>query len=71
MYSLSLMPDEPDQVPRLDAFRAAHPGVVIGADEFGVWQGRIPGPYGEMVVNRYTLRALLDRLGELLGDEQS
>ena len=34
--------DEPDQVPRLLAFRAAHPHVIIGAGEFGVWQALIP-----------------------------
>jgi hypothetical protein len=34
--------DEPDQVPRLLAFRAAHPQVIIGAGESGVWQALIP-----------------------------
>ncbi len=34
--------DEPDQVPRLLAFRAAHPHVIIGAGEFGVWQALHP-----------------------------
>jgi hypothetical protein len=33
--ALGLAPDEPDQVPRLLAFRAAHPDVIIGAGEFG------------------------------------
>ncbi len=41
--ALRLARDEPDQVPRLLAFRAAHPHVIIGADEFGVWQALIPG----------------------------
>ena len=27
--ALSLVPDEPDQVPRLERFRAAHPEVVV------------------------------------------
>ena len=35
--------DEPDQVPRLLAFRAAHPHVIIGAGESGVWQALTPG----------------------------
>ncbi len=36
--ALRLARDEPDQVPRLLAFRTAHPHVIIGAGEFGVWQ---------------------------------
>jgi hypothetical protein len=39
--ALRLATDEPDQVPRLLAFRAAHPGVIIGAGEFGTWQALI------------------------------
>ena len=34
--------EQPDQVPRLDRFRAAHPDVRIAAGETGWWQGRIP-----------------------------
>jgi hypothetical protein len=39
--------------------------VVISAGE-GWWQARIPKPNGEIVTTRYTLRALLDKLDELL-----
>ncbi len=60
--ALRLARDEPDQVPRLLAFRAAHPHVIIGAGEFGVWQALIPRPDGETVINRYELKALLDKL---------
>jgi hypothetical protein len=60
--------DEPDQVPRLQRFRAEHPGVIIGTDEFGNWQGRIPEPTGETVTIRHRLGELLDRLGELTGE---
>ena len=56
---LRTVPDEPDQVPRLDRFRAAHPDVRIAAGETGWWQGRIPEPDGEMVITRYTLCDLL------------
>jgi hypothetical protein len=56
---------EPDQVPRLLEFRAAHRDVVIGTDEFGNWQGRIPEQNGERVISRYTLCELLDKLDEL------
>jgi hypothetical protein len=52
---------------RLGQFRQRHPGVVIGAGE-GWWQARIPQPHGEIVTTRYTLRALLDKLDELLTD---
>src|ERR1700685_3705686 len=62
--------DEPDQVPRLQRFRAEHPDVIIGTDDFGTWQGRIPEPNGETVTSRYTLKELLDRLDELTGECQ-
>jgi hypothetical protein len=65
--ALRLLREEPDQVLRLQAFRAAHPEVIIGDFGFGVWQARIPEPDGEQIVSRYTLRELLDRLGELTG----
>jgi hypothetical protein len=60
--ALGLAPDEPDQVPRLRAFRAAHPDVIIGDGGFGTWQARIPEPAGETVITRYRLRELLDEL---------
>ncbi len=50
---------------RLLAFRAEHPGVIIGAGEFGTWQALISGENGETVVNRHRLCELLDRLDEL------
>jgi len=62
--------DEPDQVPRLQEFRAAHPDVIIGTAEFGNWQGRIPKPNGETVITRYTLKPLLDKLDELTGQRR-
>ncbi len=62
---LRLVREEPDQLLRLRAFRTAHPEVIIGDGEFGVWQARIPEPNGEHVISRYTLRELLDKLGEL------
>lgn len=65
--ALRLAAEEPDQVPRLLAFRAAHPGVIIGAGGFGTWQARIPEPDGEIVVSRYRLCELLDRLDQLTG----
>ena len=63
---LRLVPDEYDQVLRLHRFREDHPAVVIGAGN-GWWQAVIPAPDGEIVTTRYTLRALLDKLDELLG----
>jgi hypothetical protein len=60
--ALRLVPDEPDQVPRLQEFRVAHPEVIIGEGEFGTWQARIPEPNGETVMTRQLLRELLDKL---------
>ena len=62
---LRLVPDEYDQVLRLDRFRQDHPAIVVGAGN-GWWQAVIPAPDGEIVTARYTLRALLDKLDELL-----
>jgi hypothetical protein len=64
--ALRLVPGEPDQVPRLAAFREAHPDVMISAGT-GWWQAVIPEPDGERVITRYWLKALLDSLDELTG----
>lgn len=63
--ALRLAREEPGQVLRLQAFRAAHSEVIIGELGFGVWQARIPESNGEQVISRYTLRELLDKLGDL------
>jgi hypothetical protein len=62
-----LVPDELGQVVRLQAFRAAHPKVIVGDGGFGTWQARIPEPNGEIVITRYRLIELLDKLDELTG----
>jgi len=67
--TLRLLPEDPADVFRLTAFRAAHPDVIIGPGGFGTWQARIPEPSGETVTTRYTLRELLDRLDELTGPQ--
>jgi hypothetical protein len=68
--ALGIAPDEPDQVIRLGRFREEHPDVIIGDGGFGTWQARIPESHGETVIIRYTLRELLDKLGELIaGDD--
>ena len=36
-----------------------------------MWQARIPEPDGERIISRYTLRELLDKLGELTGEYRS
>lgn len=63
------VPGEPHEVFRLQQFRAAHPGVIVGKGEFDTWQARIPHPTGETVTIRHTLRELLDRLAELLAED--
>jgi hypothetical protein len=58
--ALSLVPDEPDQVPRLERFRAAHPEVIV------LLKGHMPTAWvsGRKIV-RHTLRDLLDELEEI------
>lgn len=63
--ALGIASDEPDQVLRLGRFREEHPDVIIGDGGFGTWQARIPERDGETVITRYTVRELLDKLGEL------
>jgi hypothetical protein len=58
--ALSLVPDEPDQVPRLERFRTAHPEVVI------LLKGPMPRAWvGRRKIERHTLRDLLDELEEI------
>jgi hypothetical protein len=53
-------------------FKSAYPDVIVGDGGFGTMQARIPQPYGEIVITRYTLRELLDKLGELTaGDDET
>jgi hypothetical protein len=68
---LRLVPDEFDQVLRLQAFRHAHPEVVIGDGGFGTIQARIPEPNGETVITRYRLAELLDKLDELTDEHHA
>ena len=59
--ALSLVPDEPDQVPRLERFRAAHSEVVV------LLRGPMPTAWvGGRKIVRQTLRVLLDELEEML-----
>ena len=67
---LRLAAVDEDQKPLLDAFRAAHPEVLIGGGEFGTWQAIIPEENGETTIVRYTLRELLGKLDALLGTER-
>jgi len=62
--TLRAVPGEPEQVPRLHQLRHDHPDVAIVAGT-GWWQARIPEPDGELVITRYTLRELLDKLDQL------
>jgi hypothetical protein len=57
---LSLVPDEDEQVPRLQRFRAEHPEVII------LMRGAMPKSWvGGMKIARQTLRGLLDELEEI------
>jgi len=57
-------PDSIDQVPRREAYEAAHPDVKI-TYHGGWWQAVIPEDAGETVISRYELKALLDKLESL------
>ena len=58
--ALSLVPDEPDQVPRLERFRTAHPEVVV------LLKGPMPTAWvGGRKIARHMLRDLLDELEEI------
>ena len=62
--ALSLVPDEPDQVPRLERFRAEHPEVII------LLRGAMPKAWlGGRKIERPTLRDLLDELEEVFPPE--
>jgi hypothetical protein len=63
---LRLVPGELDQVLRLARFRERHPDVIVGDGGFGTMQACVPEPDGEIVITRYSLRELLDKLDELL-----
>ena len=55
--ALRILPDEQDQVPRLEQFRAGHPEVVI------LLRGAAPRAWIDgRKIERHTLRALLDEL---------
>lgn len=58
--------DGPAELERLRQIRAEHPDVLVGGGGFGTWQAIIPEQNGETVITRYTLRELLDKLGEIL-----
>jgi len=63
--ALSLVPDEEDQVPRLERFRAAHPEIVILL--LGAWpKAWLNG----QKIEHPTLRGLLDELEEILPAER-
>ena len=63
---LHLVPDDADQVLRLQRFRQARPDVDVGCGD-GYWQAVIAGPGGEVTVTRHRLGDLLDRLDEITG----
>jgi hypothetical protein len=65
--SLAVVPAEREQLVRRDALEQAHPEVSTAYDhDHGFWRGVIREPAGETSTVRYSLRELLDRLGELL-----
>ena len=68
--ALSLAPSGQDQVIRLERFRAGFPHARI-YPVTGAWQADIIEADGQTVITRYTLRELLDKLAELLGEPEA
>jgi hypothetical protein len=63
--AMSLVPDEEDQVRRLERFRVGHPEVAI------LLRGALPRAWlGGRKIERPTLRGLLDELEEILPPER-
>ena len=65
--ALRTVPREPgyvDQVPRREQYQAAHPNVEI-LYHGSYWQAIVREDAGEIVITRYELRALLDKLESL------
>jgi hypothetical protein len=57
--------EQPEQLRRLDLFRARYPAVVIDrVDGFGFWQAWIPERNGGTVITRYHLQDLLNELDD-------
>jgi hypothetical protein len=60
-----------DQVPRREAFEAAHPEVVItppGRTAGALWRAVVPGQHSNDMFLRYELCDLLDALEALFAD---
>jgi hypothetical protein len=66
LSALRIVPDEQDQLPRLEQFRADHPEVVI------LLRGATPRAWiGRRKVERHPLRALLDELEQTIPPDAS
>ena len=64
-----LLPDQLDQVLRLNQYRRDHPAVAIRAGH-GYWQAQIPQPDGEIIITRHQLSDLLYKLDTLTGQPE-
>ena len=60
-----------DQVLRLQAFRVAHPEVIIGDFGFGVWQARTPSRTASTSSAGTRSANWLDKLDDLTGEHRS
>ncbi|HEX6520957.1 MAG TPA: hypothetical protein VF070_13240 [Streptosporangiaceae bacterium] len=66
---LPVLPADEIDLPRLEAFIAAHPDIVVGRDARTLWQARLPGGDGQ-VITRHWLGQLLDTLKRALNGER-
>jgi hypothetical protein len=66
---LPVLPADEADLPRLEAFTAAHPDIAVGRDARMLWQARLPGVDGQ-VITRHWLGQLLDVLERALNGER-
>jgi hypothetical protein len=67
---LAISPEDPEQIMRLQAFRADHPDVIIGPISRRAWQACIPEPDDrQTVITRRELKDLLDLVEPLVTRE--
>lgn len=68
-HGLPVLPADEADLPRLEAFTAAHPEIAVGRDERGLWQARLPGEGGQ-VITRHWLSQMLDAAERAVNGER-
>ena len=66
---LPVLPADETDLPRLEAFTAAHPDIAVDRDARMLWRAQLPGVDGQ-VITRHWLSQLLDMLERALNGER-